>query len=303
MDRTSAHHPHDADQLEDHDRGLQFDLGTMFSRRRLLGMFAGVGAVALAACGSDSSSGSTASTSAATDAATASTTASTTAATTATTAAGTSAATASVDEVVPEETGGPFPGDGSNGPNVLTQSGVVRSDIRTRFGEYTGTSTGVPMTLTMTVLDSSNGFAPLANGAVYIWHADQDGRYSLYSDGVTDQNYLRGVQETDANGQLTFITNFPSCYDGRWPHIHFEVYPSLEEATTAGSQLATSQLAMPEDVCNVVFATDSYSSSAQNLTRVSLSSDNVFSDGVELETPTLSGDVTNGYTATYTCAV
>ena len=31
--------------------------------------------------------------------------------------------------VIPEETGGPFPGDGSNGPDVLTENGVVRKDI------------------------------------------------------------------------------------------------------------------------------------------------------------------------------
>ena len=33
--------------------------------------------------------------------------------------------------MIPEETAGPFPGDGSNGPDVLTESGVVRSDITT----------------------------------------------------------------------------------------------------------------------------------------------------------------------------
>src|SRR5262245_16196458 len=32
---------------------------------------------------------------------------------------------------VPSETEGPFPGDGSNGPSVLNQTGVVRSDVRT----------------------------------------------------------------------------------------------------------------------------------------------------------------------------
>ena len=31
---------------------------------------------------------------------------------------------------IPTETAGPFPADGTNGPNALTQSGVQRSDIR-----------------------------------------------------------------------------------------------------------------------------------------------------------------------------
>lgn len=45
---------------------------------------------------------------------------------------------------IPEETAGPYPGDGTDGPNVLTESGVVRSDIRSSFGSLTGTAQGVP---------------------------------------------------------------------------------------------------------------------------------------------------------------
>jgi hypothetical protein len=47
----------------------------------------------------------------------------------------------------PDETAGPYPGDGSNGPDVLEQSGIVRRDIRSSFEEYSGTAEGVPMTL------------------------------------------------------------------------------------------------------------------------------------------------------------
>lgn len=42
--------------------------------------------------------------------------------------------TTCADGEVPDETAGPYPGDGSNGPNVLTESGIVRSDIRPGFG-------------------------------------------------------------------------------------------------------------------------------------------------------------------------
>jgi protocatechuate 3,4-dioxygenase beta subunit len=41
---------------------------------------------------------------------------------------------------------------------------------------------------------------------------------------VTTESYLRGVQVTDSNGQVTFTTIYPACYSGRWPHIHFEVF-------------------------------------------------------------------------------
>ncbi len=61
--------------------------------------------------------------------------------------------------------------------------------------------------------------------------------------GVTDENYLRGVQEADAEGRLEFTTVFPACYSGRWPHMHFEVYESLDKATSADNKLRTSQLA------------------------------------------------------------
>ena len=100
---------------------------------------------------------------------------------------------------------------------------------------------------------------------MYLWHCDQAGLYSLYSDGVTNENYLRGVQEADADGRVTFKTIFPAAYSGRWPHMHFEVYASLGDATGGGSPITTSQLALPEDVCNAVFATAGYEQSVQNL--------------------------------------
>ena len=101
---------------------------------------------------------------------------------------------------IPEETAGPFPGDGSNGVNVLTESGVVRSDIRASFGASTTVAEGVPLTIDLTIVDTADGCAPLAGAAVYLWHCDREGRYSMYSEGAADENYLRGVQETDADG-------------------------------------------------------------------------------------------------------
>jgi hypothetical protein len=61
--------------------------------------------------------------------------------------------------------------------------------------------------------------------------------------------------------------------------------------------VTTSQLALPQDACQAVYATDGYSQSVRNLAQTSLQRDNVFSDGVSLQTPTISGDTTNGYTA------
>jgi protocatechuate 3,4-dioxygenase beta subunit len=139
---------------------------------------------------------------------------------------GTGTGTGTCSARIPEETQGPYPGDGSNGPNVLSLTGVVRSDIRSSFAGLSGTADGVPVTLVLTIVSASS-CAPLAGRAVYLWHCDRPGRYSLYSSGVTNQNYLRGVQEADASGKVTFTTIFPGCYAGRWPHIHFEVCGSV----------------------------------------------------------------------------
>jgi protocatechuate 3,4-dioxygenase beta subunit len=154
----------------------------------------------------------------------------------------------------------------------------------------------VPLTTVLTIVDKTT-CKPVAGAAVYLWHCDMAGRYSMYSQGVTNENYLRGVQETDSNGQVTFKGIFPAAYSGRWPHIHFEVFPSLAVATNGKNKKATSQLALPEDACKLVFATAGYEASVQNMTRTTLKNDNVFSDGVSNQTPTMSGDVASGYTA------
>jgi protocatechuate 3,4-dioxygenase beta subunit len=125
----------------------------------------------------------------------------------------------------------------------------------------------------------------------------------MYSQGVTGESYLRGVQEADQNGEVSFTSIFPGAYPGRWPHIHFEVYPSLDEATKAGSPTATSQLALPKDSCDLAYATDGYSQSIRNLAQTSLARDMVFSDGAELETPAVTGDVSSGFDASLTVGV
>ena len=203
---------------------------------------------------------------------------------------------------VPEETVGPYPADGSNGPMVLSLSGVVRNDIRSSFAGLSGTAPGVPLTIQLTIVSAST-CAPLAGRAVYLWHCDALGRYSLYSSGATNQNYLRGVQEADASGRVTFTSIYPGCYSGRWPHIHFEVYPSLASSTSAANKSATSQIALTRDASALVYAQSGYTGSTTNLSQVSLASDMVFSDGSALELATITGGVSEGFTASLTVAV
>jgi protocatechuate 3,4-dioxygenase beta subunit len=185
---------------------------------------------------------------------------------------------------------------------VLPLTGAVRSDIRSSFAGLSGTADGVPLTIALTIVSAST-CAPLAGRAVYIWHCDRLGRYSLYNSGVTSQNYLRGVQEADANGRVVFTSIFPACYAGRWPHIHFEVYPTLAAAQSVTNKVGTSQIALPKVSCDEVYASAGYEQSVRNLSQVSLASDNVFSDGASLELATMTGSPGVGYTAALTVAV
>ena len=276
-----ADHPHGPGEVEDHDRGLLFDMQRLVGRRQALAVLGGTALAALAGC--------TASTSGTSSASTASSSA----------AAGGTASAADVD-VIPEETAGPYPADGSNGKNVLSESGVVRSDIRSSFGSSTTTADGVSLTIRLTLVEA-DGDTPVEGAAVYLWHCDRAGQYSMYDRAVADENYLRGVQASGADGTVTFTSVFPACYSGRWPHIHFEVYRSVDEATAAGQLLATSQVALPEATCATVYATTGYEQSVRNLARVSLTQDMVFADdGGVSQLATMSGDVSGGYTAALT---
>ncbi|HWU94931.1 MAG TPA: intradiol ring-cleavage dioxygenase, partial [Sphingomonas sp.] len=219
----------------------------------------------------------------------------------------TATATSGSCVVDPTETNGPYPADGTNTSsgvtsNVLTASGVVRSDIRSSFlGSSTATAAGVQVTLTLTLVDVNAACAPLAGYAIYIWHCDRDGKYSLYD--LPAESYLRGVGVTDSNGQVTFTTIFPGCYSGRWPHIHFEVFSSLANATGGRYATLISQLAMPSAACSTVYnGASGYSTSVRNFASITLSSDNVFGDNssaqIAQQTPTMSGSVADGYSAT-----
>jgi protocatechuate 3,4-dioxygenase beta subunit len=181
---------------------------------------------------------------------------------------------------------------------VLEQSGIVRSDIRSSFGASSAVAQGVPLTINLKIQHSAKGCDPLAGAAVYLWHCDSNGLYSLYSPGATNENYLRGVQATDAAGAVSFTSIFPAAYQGRWPHIHFEIYPSTAAAASSSDKLTTSQLALPEGACNEVYATNGYGQSVQNMSRTSLQSDNVFRDGYQSQLATITGNVSAGYVAT-----
>ncbi|MEO7578378.1 MAG: intradiol ring-cleavage dioxygenase [Massilia sp.] len=204
------------------------------------------------------------------------------------------------------ETNGPYPADGTNTAsgstsNVLTLASAVRSDIRASFLGTSTVAAGTRVDLTIRLVNAQGSCAGLAGRAIYLWHCDALGRYSLYD--LPNESYLRGIQVTDANGYVTFTTIFPGAYAGRYPHIHFEVFSSLAAATTGRSSLLVSQFAMPASQATAVYAdTTLYGSSATRFPQTPLASDNVFGDNTAAQntqqTIAMTGSNSAGYTGT-----
>ncbi|ATQ77393.1 intradiol ring-cleavage dioxygenase [Massilia violaceinigra] len=282
----------------DHDHSLAQDIQTMLdmtlSRRQALRwMFASAAALPLSGCGGGGDSGG-----------------STLSTTPAAAGTGTTPATGSSGScaVIPEETGGPYPGDGTNSSvggvaNALILAGIVRPDIRASIAGATGVAAGVPLTIKLQMVNVKSSCASLAGATVYLWHCDREGRYSMYTSGVTAENYLRGVQEADASGMVTFTTIFPGCYAGRMPHVHFEVYPSLAKSTSAANRIKTSQFGFPTSMLSDAYAATGYSASVRNLANITYATDNVFSDGTALQIASVSASASLGYVATLTVGV
>lgn len=183
--------------------------------------------------------------------------------------------------VTPSETEGPYP----DRTGMISNPTFFRRDI-------TEGKSGLPLTLTLTIVNASNACAPVSGAVVEIWQCDASGNYSEYSQpgfNGTGLTFLRGLQTTDGNGQVTFNTIYPGWYGGRATHIHVEVFRN-------GAGVKTTQIAFPENVTAAVYASGVYVSKGQNTT--SNAGDMVFADGVSNELATLSGSTASGYTAT-----
>ena len=190
-----------------------------------------------------------------------------------------------------KETEGPYPLLA-----ILGNSSMVRSNI-------TEGKTGVPLTVTLTLQDASNGCAAVQGAAIYIWHCDKDGLYSGYdiqnNRGQTGLTYTRGIQVTDSNGQVRFTTIYPGWYEGRITHIHAQVYLNNNLQVSA---TATTQLAFPQEVTKAVYSTALYTH-GQNTSVSSFAQDNVFSDGTGTELVTITGNTDTGYEASLTIVI
>ena len=210
---------HRENELENHDRGLDYDLPRLLQRRGMLKLvigagLAGTGLVSFAACADDTTG----------------TAAPPTGPEGAPTGAGgppdggdpgggaaePQQTSDTANGELLEETAGPYPGDGSNGPNLLTESGIVRSDITSSFGSSTTKAQGVPLAVTMTIKDFAASQIALLEEtckAVYATSGYEQsvrnlGRVSLDRDNVFGDGYdlqLPTITGDPTTGyQLTF---------------------------------------------------------------------------------------------------
>ncbi len=151
-------------------------------------------------------------------------------------------------KLTPELTEGPY------WVNTMLRRSDVRGNTRTAKTSPGVVQKGVPLTLTINVLNANKGCKPLNGVAVDIWHANAHG---LYSDEASQragggtsggdsagENFLRGYQITGKDGgvhrsavpgQVSFKTIWPGWYSGRAIHIHVRVRKlSSSGATIAG---------------------------------------------------------------------
>lgn len=187
--------------------------------------------------------------------------------------------------LIPKETAGPYPLT-----SVLDDDDMMRRDV-------TEGRPGVPLTLTLKLVNVNKACAPISNAAVYIWCTDKDGVYSGYQQPGHDtrgQTFMRGIQISNSKGAVHFDMIYPGWYPGRITHVHFQVFLNADTGHTA---TATSQLAFPQSVTKAVYDSPLYAAKGQNTSVPDFAHDGVFSDGVSLQMAKMKGSVDLGYSA------
>jgi protocatechuate 3,4-dioxygenase beta subunit len=230
------------------------DIGTQLSRRAALGAISAAVAAVAAGCGDSPTNATPVDSSSNT----------------------TTTSTNATCAVTPTETEGPFP----------SRTDIFRSDVREN-------RQGTSLTLTIKVVNASNACAAVSGADVEIWHVDAAGDYSQYG-SQTAATFLRGIQTTNAAGEVTFTTIYPGWYQGRATHIHAEV-------TRAGRSIKVTQIAFPESVNNTVHRSGVYASRGVN--PMGNLSDGIFADSLASEIVTPVGSPSSGYTATFQIGV
>ncbi|KAK7409659.1 hypothetical protein QQX98_008174 [Neonectria punicea] len=181
--------------------------------------------------------------------------------------------------LAPDTIWGPYGVDGE----------IVRTDLRE-------SQQGIDFYLDIGVIDIET-CDPLEGTALTIWNCNATGSYSSFtgidpdtselldgyskkSDGTTDnETFLRGIQVTDSNGMIEFITKFPGYYVTRTTHIHVTGQTDITNGTSYSKSKVQhiGQLFFDEDLLNRVYAVSPYSEHLLTLNRTTNSEDRLFS--------------------------
>lgn len=128
-----------------------------------------------------------------------------------------------------------------------TATDLLREDVSEGWS-------GLPVRLALKVVDTQCN--PLSGLRMKIWHTNIVGSYSgetpsnnfcLLDQAYRTSDFFRGVQDTNAEGEVYFDTCFPGWYPGRAIHIHFQIL-------NGNTSQRVSQLFFPEDLTTDIFA-------------------------------------------------
>ncbi|RWA08101.1 hypothetical protein EKO27_g7016 [Xylaria grammica] len=136
---------------------------------------------------------------------------------------------------------------------------------------------GVPLTLDIAIYDVDT-CDPISDAWVEIWHCNSTGVYSGvasggdYSDAPEnlDTTFLRGFQQSDRDGAISFDTIYPGHYSGRTQHIHVMVHPDATPRANQTIQDTTAshvgQIYFDQDLSDSVETLSPYSTNTQPVT-------------------------------------
>ncbi|KAH6897407.1 Intradiol ring-cleavage dioxygenase [Thelonectria olida] len=181
--------------------------------------------------------------------------------------------------LAPDTIWGPYGVDGE----------MVRTDLRE-------TQKGIDFYLDIGVIDTET-CEPLEGTALTIWMCNATGSYSSFTgidpdsselldgwtkkaDGTTDnETFLRGIQVTDSEGMVEFLTKFPGYYVTRTTHIHVTAQTNITNGTFYSQSKVQhiGQLFFEEDLLNSVYANSPYSAHLSTLNRTTNSEDKLYS--------------------------
>jgi protocatechuate 3,4-dioxygenase beta subunit len=193
-----------------------------------------------------------------------------------------------------EEVEGPYPYVGGEITNPLQRVDVMAGQ------------TGLPLSLEFLVVNTNSSCAVVSGARVDIWHCNKDGYYSGYgaqtggslgTKSYLGETWLRGYQLTDATGKAKFTTVYPGWYQGRATHIHLEVFVN-------NVLKKTGQITFAESISDLVHQSSLYA--AHGINTIRNAADGIFNNSatdLANETVSLSGNIANGYSGSYTIGI